>query len=821
MAMSTHRRPHGVDTDFFLHPDQASIRGSSPRRTPSDRSLWAGTNGARESDDKNEAYSIGNLSIEPKPSITSISSNKGDPGKSLRSVRSFKSLGFKSSEDSLQSIILKPRVEYRPARDRLIIGEDDTPPESPESDYLFVSDREALNNLSSEPASIPKPASSTQSIVSPRSLNCNAKNVHRNTNTRHNVPSEDYIPKRDSSIRHSHGVIPSRHKRVSQPSEHSGDTPGTSISLFVTKSEGLELIVQENPDRSGEDLVSRRIKELKEQKVRRERDSMDSTSEIISAPQTPDRSALPPPAFVSHQPVTVISPIVEPRAQAIDIKEVDLVEDTETSAPSPAIAQRVNRSTESRAISVGSSPAIVRDPPISSWENTRRPSTILPQRSSSRLLKRLSRSASPTTAENHGRASSKTFGQPQRNTVHQPDNRDLVGNAVDDYLQSPRLSQTISHPQTGRVISFSEVGDPGGSVVFCCLGMGLTRFITAFYDELASTLKLRLLTPDRPGIGGSEAHTDGLDTPLSWPDDVRAICQQLRITKFSVLAHSAGAIYALATALRMPQHIRCRIHLLAPWIPPSQMTTIGAQQEPVPTSSLPYSQRFLRTLPTTFLRAANSSFLSATSASFTTSLPKSPGRLKRRSLRRSGTAPPSFQSTPKEDIGDLPNSLKLSNSGMHEGVSEDQPPDGRGPSPISGRPVSQGLTETERRSDYDARLTEAIWDAATTGANPTVDLLVCLERRQPIGFRYVDITRAVVMHHGNKDTRVPVENIQWLGKLMRRCEVRVLEGEGHGLMASASVMGNVLMEMAAEWDDWNRIVRGKEGTDRRVTNGVA
>lgn len=112
------------------------------------------------------------------------------------------------------------------------------------------------------------------------------------------------------------------------------------------------------------------------------------------------------------------------------------------------------------------------------------------------------------------------------------------------------------------------------------------------------------------------------------------------------------------------------------------------------------------------------------------------------------------------------------------------------------------LADKERQMTYDARLTHAIWDLATSGANPAVDLLVCLERRHEIGFRYVDITRAVVIHHGSKDTRVPVENVRWLGKTMKKCEVRVLEGEGHGLMASAAVMGGVLMEIAREWDDW-------------------
>ena len=124
--------------------------------------------------------------------------------------------------------------------------------------------------------------------------------------------------------------------------------------------------------------------------------------------------------------------------------------------------------------------------------------------------------------------------------------------------------------------------------------------------------------------------------------------------------------------------------------------------------------------------------------------------------------------------------------------------------------------EKERQTTYDIRLTNAIWGLATKKANPAVDLLVCLERRQTIGFRYVDITRSVVIHHGSKDSRVPVENVKWLGKLMRRCEVRVLDGEGHGLMASAVVMGNVLVEMAQEWEDWQRVVQGKRASEKRA-----
>lgn len=310
-----------------------------------------------------------------------------------------------------------------------------------------------------------------------------------------------------------------------------------------------------------------------------------------------------------------------------------------------------------------------------------------------------------------------------------------------------------------------------------------------------------------------------------------AICQALKITKFSILAHSAGAIYALATALRMPQHIRGRIHLLAPWIPPSQMSVFGASaQAPLPpTNAIPTSQKILRALPTPILKAANSSFMSATSSSLTSSLPKQKKTKRKPSGKNpdrpnmdkenqnGGKIAPDMPTLTREMVAteemDLdrpegasptgplsPLGRRVANGGIDSGL------DDRGPSEEDAiiAAAASALAEKQRQETYDSRLTHAIWELATTGANPAVDLLVCLERRHTIGFRYVDITRPVVIHHGSRDTRVPVENVKWLGKMMRRCEVRVLEGEGHGLMASATVMGGVLMEISKEWEDWNK-----------------
>ena len=827
--LSIGKRPHGVDATYLLHPDHASIRTSSPRHSAS-KAEERSREGPREPEDPydlGEIYSIGNVSIEAKPwqSTASINSIGSDAQKSVRSIRSMKSLrslGFKSSRDSLRSgdekIIRKARRERSNKPERLVI-QDNTPPHSPHPAQITVAKRSTRQGAITEIPDTPDRALSVSPRRNSRRLYWNGDDGTSGPKSPSSMLNYEYIPTRNSSKRHSMRMSDSHQQRNSHHSKTSSLDEAKSASIDDNH-EHLEKTLQEIAEapkteyepqaEAAEDFVTRRIRELKEQKMQRERSSVDTPTEFFSAPETPNRSLTSSPLPAASQSLASPLPPIENDPITHKNHRIEAGENNEQSAPSPAIAWRTNRNSV-----VGSRP--IREPLTTVSSEHKRRSFSTPQRSNSRLLRRLSRPTSPTTAARHRRTFSNAGNEPLFDQLER-DDRDSIGDAVDDFLTSPRMNQRIKHAETGRVISFSEVGDPEGSVVFCCVGMGLTRFLTAFYDELAATLKLRLITPDRPGVGGSEPYTDGLDTPLGWPDDVRAICQHLKITKFSIMAHSAGAIYALATALRMSQHIRCRVHLLAPWIPPSQMSVIGAQQEPLPTTALPYSQRILRALPTTFLRAANSSFLSTTSASITTSLPKSPRRNKGKNTRNETPA----SELDEGIIGD-DRDISVAPKVQKVGTDEDYCKENRPPlvtRSTSGKPIPRIIDEKDRKLSYETRLTEAIWEAATTGANPAVDLLVCLERRQPIGFRYVDITRAVVIHHGSKDTRVPVENVKWLGKTMRRCQVRVLEGEGHGLMASAGVMGNVLMEMAQEWDDWNSVVRGRGGTDRRVTNAV-
>ena len=392
---------------------------------------------------------------------------------------------------------------------------------------------------------------------------------------------------------------------------------------------------------------------------------------------------------------------------------------------------------------------------------------------------------------------------------------------VETFLESSRLTQTIYHPHTGRAIAFSEVGDPDGFAVICCVGMGLTRYLTAFYDELARTLRLRLITPDRPGIGQSEPGATGTGMPLNWPDDIELICDHLGIAKFSLLAHSAGALYALATALRMPQRTRGRVHLLAPWITPSQMAAPGLSKDPYPAANIPFSQKILSILPVSFLKAANASFFGAASASIAKSPKPSAQRrslvLTRAKSSASQTSDASVAASPPKS--DSVSCYQATNKALTSRGVLSQRPSTSGAqtsTPHGSNDTRSKTTPQQHRAAYDAVLTPRIWALATTNANPAVDLIICLEKYAPIGFLYTDITRAVVIHHGSRDTRVPLDNVKWLANRMKRCELRVLEGEGHGLMASASVMAGILAEISGEWDEWATVVKGKKGRRRGV-----
>lgn len=297
------------------------------------------------------------------------------------------------------------------------------------------------------------------------------------------IGSGKFIPTRDSSLRNS--TASSKKRSSHRSSRHS------------TRQNG--------------DEVDDTIHELDEQQTNR-----DSTRRSRTHANADATSKLMEPLDSLEMPRPARNSSLKKAPEPTKENQMLAVEEMEEGAPSPAVSQRKPRPSPDRG---GRSSSQKRH------SQKAEPVDNAPKRSSSRL-KRLSAPLSPRTSDSHSRNNShaatrvtspEPIRPPQVQIDERPTSADSIDDAVDAYLCSPRLSQKIRHPQTGRTISFSEVGDSEGFAVFCCVGMGLTRYITAFYDELALTLKLRLITPDRPGVGDSEPYNDGTATPLSWP----------------------------------------------------------------------------------------------------------------------------------------------------------------------------------------------------------------------------------------------------------------------------------------------------------------
>ncbi|PLB44044.1 hydrolase, alpha/beta fold family protein [Aspergillus steynii IBT 23096] len=792
----------------FLHPDDAAVAPvirmarapPSPKSNPGpDPSSILGRPTSRGSYTSSKAayedYAFGMITAEPgprlstAPSIASSGSRKslknqlvllkkgsrefgGDKDKRAERLRK-----TSSYNDSLKHNIPRSRASLRSLYSMADVAEEGRP--GPSGMVPTTEERTVSRSSSKERQSLQ---------YTPESA----------PGTPGGIGSGRVIPTRESSLRHSFSSSPKHHRSVRHARRYSSS--GSKEMKADSSAAGSSNEAEQ---------VTKRIQQLKDQqqKIKTELEIDDSPDKPVA--ESPSQHTLPPQRLDEGERLT------EPAKRQNDCKSVL---DFDESAPSPAVMTGKSRSVKRTSPILASRPTNVPLQPSSRRQSFEKFD------STERIHHRQSmESSTPSRHPNH-------FASGQPSPGHgsivdeRPSSADSIDLAVFDYVSSSKLTQKVVHPATGRAIAFSEVGDPKGYVVLCCLGMGLTRYLMAFYDELARSLHLRLITLDRPGVGESGPHVSEAGTPLSWPvDDVAIVCNHLKVTKFSILAHSAGAIYALATALRIPQHIRGRIHLLAPWIPPSQLSSIGSPKAPVPTNAVPYSQRILRALPTSILKVANSSFMSATSASITSSLPKSPRRARRRATVKDTSSPTALESNGAQR---LPSKIHQQGADFRT-LQTIQPPSipnasGDKKPEVTANPApSTASEERERQTDYDTRLTHKIWELATANANPAVDLLVCLERRQPIGFRYVDITRNVVIHHGSRDTRVPVDNVRWLGQTMRRCEVRVLEGEGHGLMASAGVMGNVLMEIAKEWEDWMIVVQGKRRGTMGPRSGIA
>ena len=153
-----------------------------------------------------------------------------------------------------------------------------------------------------------------------------------------------------------------------------------------------------------------------------------------------------------------------------------------------------------------------------------------------------------------------------------------------EYLASANLHQTftlppstclnrnrpvrITYSDTGR--RFNEDGTPSRAVILACMGMFGDRWMGVMHDKAASTLGVRLINVDRPGMGGSSM-VEIKDRVQTWLEIVIALLDHLKVKHVALLSHSAGTIYLLNSLLHQREILhpkRPYVAILAPWIHP-------------------------------------------------------------------------------------------------------------------------------------------------------------------------------------------------------------------------------------------------------------
>ncbi len=151
--------------------------------------------------------------------------------------------------------------------------------------------------------------------------------------------------------------------------------------------------------------------------------------------------------------------------------------------------------------------------------------------------------------------------------------RSRYGPFVREARRTP-ASEAVEGPSThvltladGRDLCYEEYGDPLGTPVLNCHGGLSSRLDAAPADEAAKALGVRLISPDRPGMGRS-TYLDGR-TLLDWPSDVTELADALGLGRFAVMGWSLGGAFAAVVAAKLPDRVT-KVALLSSAIPLDQ-----------------------------------------------------------------------------------------------------------------------------------------------------------------------------------------------------------------------------------------------------------
>jgi pimeloyl-ACP methyl ester carboxylesterase len=106
---------------------------------------------------------------------------------------------------------------------------------------------------------------------------------------------------------------------------------------------------------------------------------------------------------------------------------------------------------------------------------------------------------------------------------------------------------------TGRAVGVYEFGDPKGRPVFALHGTPACGAGFEWTDAPARERALRVIAPDRPGIGRSDPVP--MASVFDYASEFGALADALDVEQFALIGYSGGGPYALAVMHEMPERV--------------------------------------------------------------------------------------------------------------------------------------------------------------------------------------------------------------------------------------------------------------------------
>jgi pimeloyl-ACP methyl ester carboxylesterase len=130
-------------------------------------------------------------------------------------------------------------------------------------------------------------------------------------------------------------------------------------------------------------------------------------------------------------------------------------------------------------------------------------------------------------------------------------------------IKQPRIRRPYTHGLApneqmvrlpdGRRVALASHGDSRGWPLFLLHGIPVSRLGHEFTDAPAKERGVRVLCPDRPGIGLSDPRPGR--TVYGYADDIAAMADALGLERFAVVGLSGGGPYALACGAKLPERV--------------------------------------------------------------------------------------------------------------------------------------------------------------------------------------------------------------------------------------------------------------------------